>query len=76
MSENCALIIDSLIEQRRNKGMTQKELAEASSLTQSVIARLERKKATPQLDTLLKVVSALGCDIAVVPTNKSGKPLL
>lgn len=76
MSENCALIIDSLIEQRRNKGMTQKELAEASSLTQSVIARLERKKATPQLDTLLKVVSALGCDIAVVPTNKSGKPPL
>ena len=52
MLENCAFIIDSLIEQRHNKGMTQKELAQASSLTQSVIARLESKKATPQLDTL------------------------
>ena len=70
MSESCALIIDSLIERRRSKGMTQKELAKASSLTQSVIARLENKKAIPQLDTLLKVASALDCDIAVVPSEK------
>lgn len=70
VSESCALIIDSLIEARRSKGMTQKELAEASGYTQSVIARLENKKATPQLDTLLKVASALGCDIAVVPSEK------
>ena len=52
MSDRCALIIDRLIEQRHRKGMTQKELAEASNLTQSVIARLESKKAIPQLDTL------------------------
>lgn len=71
MSENCSRIIDSLIEQRHNKGMTQKELAEASSLTQSVIARLESKKATPQLDTLLKVAFALGCEVAVVPADAS-----
>ena len=70
MTENCSLIIDSPIEQRRRIGMTQKELANASSLTQSVIARLESKKATPQLDTLVKVASALGCDIAVVPASK------
>lgn len=69
MTENCDIIIDTLIEQRRSKGMTQKELAQASSLTQSVIARLENKKATPQLDTLLKVVNALGCDLAVVPAS-------
>lgn len=70
MSENCAVIIDSLIELRHSKGMTQKELAQASCLTQSVIARLESKKATPQLDTLLKVASALDCDIAVIPAGK------
>ena len=70
MPEDCSLIIDTLIKQRRIKGMTQKELAQASRLTQSVIARLESKKATPQLDTLLKVASALGCDIAVVPATK------
>lgn len=49
--------------------MTQKELAEAACLTQSVIARLESKKATPQLDTLLKVAAALGCDLTVVPAS-------
>lgn len=70
MLENCSDIIDRLIEQRHSKGMTQKELAEASSLTQSVIARLESKKTTPQLDTLLKVASALDCDVTVVPINK------
>lgn len=67
MPENCANMIDSLIEQRHNQGMTQKNLAKAACLTQSVIARLESKKAIPQLDTLLKVVAALGCDLVVIP---------
>ena len=76
MPESCAFIIDRLIEQRHSQGMTQKDLAEAASLTQSVIARLERKKATPQLDTLLKVAAALGCELAVipVPTQKESEP--
>lgn len=67
MPERCANIIDLLIKQRHSLGMTQKDLAEAACLTQSVIARLESKKATPQLDTLLKVAGALGCELAVVP---------
>lgn len=67
MPERCANIIDLLIKQRHALGMTQKDLAEATCLTQSVIARLESKKATPQLDTLLKVAGALGCDLAIVP---------
>ena len=70
MPENCANIINMLIEQRHSKGMTQKELAQASCLTQSVIARLESKKAMPQLDTLLKVADALGCSIAIIPADK------
>jgi len=70
MPDECAVIIDSLIEQRHNQGMTQKELAKASCLTQPVIARLESKKTTPQLDTLLKVASALGCSIKVVPSGR------
>jgi transcriptional regulator with XRE-family HTH domain len=70
MPESCTAIIDRLIEERHNKGMTQKDLAKAASLTQSVLARLESKKAMPQLDTLLRVAATLGCDIAVVPTTK------
>ena len=70
MPENCSVIIDMLIEQRHIRRMTQKDLAKAACLTQPVIARLESKKATPQLDTLLKVANALGCDFAVVPAGK------
>lgn len=69
MSENCAYIIDQLIAERQKRGMTQAELAKAACLTQSVIARLENKKAIPQLDTILKVIKALGCDLMVVPVS-------
>ena len=62
-------MIGLLIEQRHNQGMTQKDLAKEAGLTQSVIARLESKKAIPRLDTLLKVADALGCDLAVVPAS-------
>lgn len=68
MPENCSNIIDMLIEQRHRKGMTQKELAEAANLTQPVVARLERKKTVPQLDTLLKIAAALDCKFILVPT--------
>jgi len=67
MSDSCTAIIDQLIAERHRQGKTQKQLAQDAQLTQSVIARLESKKATPQLDTLLKVAAALGCDLAVVP---------
>lgn len=70
MPEKCAQLIDLLIERRHSKGMTQQELAQAACLTQSVIARLEGKKVTPQLDTLLKVANALGCELALVPFSE------
>lgn len=69
MSESCTAIIDQLIAERHRQGKTQKQLAQDAQLTQSVIARLESKKVTPQLDTLLKVAAALGCDLALVPTT-------
>ncbi|MBR5862078.1 MAG: helix-turn-helix transcriptional regulator [Bacteroidales bacterium] len=69
MSDNCTILIDQLIAERHRQGKTQRELAQDAQLTQSVIARLESKKATPQLDTLLKVAAALGCNLAIVPTS-------
>lgn len=69
MSESCTAIIDQLIAERHRQGKTQKQLAEDAQLTQSVIARLESKKAIPQLDTLLKVATALGCNLAVIPSG-------
>ena len=69
MPECCDSVIDSLAERRKAVGMTQTELAEATDLTQSVIARMENKKVVPQLNTLLKIVMALGCNLELVPAN-------
>ena len=66
MPESCARLIDRLIEERINKGMTQCELAKAVKLSQAAIGRLESKKHVPQLDTLLKIASALGCELEIV----------
>lgn len=67
MPEQCSAIIDKLIAERHSQGLTQKQLADAARLTQPVIARLESKRAIPQLDTLLKVAAALGCTLELVP---------
>lgn len=67
MSESCSQIIDLLIERRQMLNLTQKQLAEATGLAQSGIARLEGKKNIPQLDTIMKVAAALGCDLRLVP---------
>lgn len=73
MPDSCVAIINELIERRKAKGLTQRDLAKAAKLTQPVIARLESKKVVPQLDTLLKVAAALGCDLAVIPIGQEGQ---
>ena len=70
MPENCAVLIDQIIELRKESGMTQKELAKAANQAQPAIARMESKNATPQLDTLLKILAALGQKLEVVPIEK------
>ncbi|WP_243124743.1 helix-turn-helix domain-containing protein [Eubacterium limosum] len=67
MPEACANIIDQLIEQRKQQHLSQTELAKKANMTQSVIARIESKKTVPQIDTLMKIIMALGCTLEVVP---------
>lgn len=67
MPDNCSILIDRIIELRKASGMTQRDLAKAANLAHPAIARLESKSAMPQLDTLLKVLSALGQQLEVVP---------
>ena len=64
-------LIGKLIEAREEKGLSQRELAEISGVKQPAIARLESMKATPQIDTLFKILHPLGYTIAIVPySNK------
>ena len=60
-------LIGKLIEAREQKGLSQKELAELAGVKQPAIARLESMKATPQIDTLFKVLKPLGYTLAIVP---------
>ena len=66
MNESCIAIIDKLVEIRRKKGITQTQLAASIGLPQPVIARVESKKHAPQLDTLVKIATALECEIKIV----------
>ncbi len=60
-------LIGKMIQAREEKGLSQRELAEMSGLKQPAIARLESLKATPQIDTLFKVLYPLGYTIEIVP---------
>ena len=62
-------LMGKLIEAREQKGISQNRLAEMSGLKQPAIARLERMQATPQIDTLFKVLKPLGYTLAIVPDS-------
>lgn len=63
-------LIGKMIEAREEKGLSQRELAEISGVKQPAIARLESMNATPQIDTLFKVLHPLGYTIEIVPLNR------
>lgn len=52
-------------EQRHARRLSQRELAELCGTTQSAIARVERGVRPPRLDTLLRIASALDCELRV-----------
>jgi transcriptional regulator with XRE-family HTH domain len=51
--------------QRRDRGLSQRELADLCGTTQSAIARVERGARPPRLDTLLRIAGALDCELVV-----------
>lgn len=60
-------LIGEIIKAREEMGISQKKLEELSGVKQPVIARMEKGYTSPQLDTILKVLAALGKTLAVVP---------
>ena len=64
-------LIGKLIAAREAKGLTQEQLAEAAGIKQSAVARLENLKATPQIDTLFKVLTPMGYKLTITPINES-----
>ena len=62
-------LIGKLIEAREKRGLSQKQLAELTGMKQPAIARLESMKATPQIDTLFRILQPLGYTLAIVPSK-------
>jgi transcriptional regulator with XRE-family HTH domain len=57
---------DLVREARRRAGLSQRELAERASTTQSAIARLETGRSTPSFDAVLRLVRLCGLDLDVM----------
>ena len=64
-----ATLIGKMIKAREERGFSQRELAEIAGIKQPAIARLESLKATPKIDTLLKVLYPLGYTLEIVPVK-------
>ena len=62
-----ANLITAMIQARQEKGLSQRALEELSGIKQPQIARIERGESNPQLDTILKVIAAMGKTLAIVP---------
>ena len=68
---NCKIsIMSKIIEARKQKGLSQKELASIVGMKQPAIARLENLRTVPTVDTLIEVLFPLGYTLEVVPLRK------
>lgn len=56
-------IIQAMIDARKLKGITQKELSERTGIAQSDISKLENGNANPSLRTLQRLASGMGCKL-------------
>lgn len=63
-------LIRTMIHIREEKGVTQSQLAEMCNVKQPVIARMESSVHSPQLNSLLKILTPLGYTLQIVPMSK------
>lgn len=64
-------LIEAVLKARKEKGLTQKEIAEKIGTKQSVISRLEKGQANPTVSFLKKLAFALhtSLEIRFIPTR-------
>ena len=63
-------LIEATIRAREEAKMSQRDLAEKAGMKQSAIARIERMKVSPSVDTLNHLLFQLGYRLKVVPLSK------
>ena len=63
-------LIRTMVAIREEKGLTQTQLAEICNVKQPVIARMESSVHSPQIDSLLKILTPLGYTLQIVPMGE------
>lgn len=63
-------LIRTMIHIREEKGLTQSQLAEMCNVKQPIIARMESSVHSPQIDSLLRILTPLGYTLQIVPMDK------
>lgn len=63
-------LIRTMIQIREEKGLTQSQLAEMCNVKQPVIARMESSVHSPQIDSLLRILTPLGYTLQIIPIEK------
>ena len=58
-------LICDFISLRKELGLTQKELGEASNTIREIIAVIETRKKHPQINTLIKILEPFGYTISI-----------
>lgn len=70
--EKVKVLVDQLVEMRKEKGITQHDIAESTGMMAPNIARIEGCKSIPTLNVLIKYADVLGqeLEIRLVPKNR------
>ena len=63
-------LIKTTIKIRENSNMSQNELSKKSGIMQPAIARLEKGRHSPSVNTLLKILIPMGYTLKIVPIRK------
>ena len=66
-------IIEATIKAREKEKLTQRDLSKKSGIKQSAIARIERLKNSPRIDTMMKLLYSMGYTLKVVPLDETKK---
>jgi len=67
------LLLGELVKLRKEKGLTQAELAKKTGNKQQLISRIENKENSPTLKTLCALLDALDTDIVFIPRHSNEK---
>ena len=64
-------LIRTMVKIREEEGLSQAQLAEKCHVKQPVIARMEKAVHSPQIDSLLRILTPLGYKLQIVPMEKN-----